>query len=140
MPRLWIFSDLHQDWADNAWDPSTRAPVLSHSHTAQLQLDGPHRSPTYSHGHCGRLFVPFAESWTSRCIFVPNFFNEIGIDLRKNYGPRHTRDECLVSVRRDYEDMKSMIFGTPPTFDEILASIEWVQEELNLGMVPAMHP
>ena len=90
MPRLWIFSDLHQDWADNAWDPSTHAPVLSHSHTAQLQLDGPHRSPTYSHGHCGRLFVPFAESWTSRCIFVLNFFNEIGIDLRKNYGPRHT--------------------------------------------------
>ena len=28
MPRLWIFSDLHQDWADNAWDPSTHAPAF----------------------------------------------------------------------------------------------------------------
>ena len=27
MPRLWIFSDLHQDWADNAWDPTTHAPA-----------------------------------------------------------------------------------------------------------------
>jgi 3',5'-cyclic AMP phosphodiesterase CpdA len=26
MPRLWIFSDLHQDWADNAWDPLPHAP------------------------------------------------------------------------------------------------------------------
>jgi predicted phosphodiesterase len=26
MSRLWIFSDLHQDWADNAWDPTTYAP------------------------------------------------------------------------------------------------------------------
>jgi len=26
MSRLWIFSDLHQDWADNAWDPTARAP------------------------------------------------------------------------------------------------------------------
>jgi len=26
MTRLWIFSDLHQDWADNAWDPAARAP------------------------------------------------------------------------------------------------------------------
>ena len=28
MPRLWIFSDLHQDWADNAWDPTTHAPAF----------------------------------------------------------------------------------------------------------------
>ena len=26
MSRLWIFSDLHQDWADNAWDPIPHAP------------------------------------------------------------------------------------------------------------------
>ena len=26
MSRLWIFSDLHQDWADNAWDPTAHAP------------------------------------------------------------------------------------------------------------------
>jgi 3',5'-cyclic AMP phosphodiesterase CpdA len=26
MSRLWIFSDLHQDWADNAWDPAAHAP------------------------------------------------------------------------------------------------------------------
>ena len=26
MPQLWIFSDLHQDWADNAWDPVTHVP------------------------------------------------------------------------------------------------------------------
>ena len=24
--RLWIFSDLHQDWQDNAWDPCAHAP------------------------------------------------------------------------------------------------------------------
>ncbi len=28
MSRLWIFSDLHQDWADNAWDPSPHAPTF----------------------------------------------------------------------------------------------------------------
>ena len=28
MSRLWIFSDLHQDWADNAWDPTARAPTF----------------------------------------------------------------------------------------------------------------
>ena len=27
MSRLWIFSDLHQDWADNAWDPSAHVPA-----------------------------------------------------------------------------------------------------------------
>ena len=27
MSRLWIFSDLHQDWADNAWDPAPHAPA-----------------------------------------------------------------------------------------------------------------
>jgi len=27
MTRLWIFSDLHQDWADNAWDPAAHAPA-----------------------------------------------------------------------------------------------------------------
>ena len=26
MSRLWIFFDLHQDWADNAWDPAAHAP------------------------------------------------------------------------------------------------------------------
>ena len=25
--RLWIFSDLHQDWPDNAWDPAGHAPA-----------------------------------------------------------------------------------------------------------------
>ncbi len=28
MSRLWIFSDLHQDWADNAWDPAPHAPTF----------------------------------------------------------------------------------------------------------------
>jgi Icc-related predicted phosphoesterase len=28
MSRLWIFSDLHQDWADNAWDPTAHAPAF----------------------------------------------------------------------------------------------------------------
>ena len=27
MSRLWIFSDLHQDWPDNAWDPAAHAPA-----------------------------------------------------------------------------------------------------------------
>ena len=27
MTRLWIFSDLHQDWPDNAWDPAGHAPA-----------------------------------------------------------------------------------------------------------------
>jgi predicted phosphohydrolase len=26
MPRLWIFSDLHQEWPENAWDPAAHAP------------------------------------------------------------------------------------------------------------------
>ncbi|MCW6509861.1 metallophosphoesterase [Lichenifustis flavocetrariae] len=26
MPRFWTFSDLHQNWADNAWDPSRCVP------------------------------------------------------------------------------------------------------------------
>lgn len=25
--RLWIFSDLHQDWPENAWDPACHAPA-----------------------------------------------------------------------------------------------------------------
>lgn len=29
MTRLWIFSDLHQDWPENAWDPSGHAPAGS---------------------------------------------------------------------------------------------------------------
>ena len=28
MSRFWIFSDLHQDWADNAWDPTAHAPAF----------------------------------------------------------------------------------------------------------------
>ena len=24
--RLWAFSDLHQEWPENAWDPATHAP------------------------------------------------------------------------------------------------------------------
>jgi predicted phosphohydrolase len=28
MPRLWIFSDLHQEWPENAWDPAANAPPL----------------------------------------------------------------------------------------------------------------
>ena len=28
MARLWMFSDLHQDWADNAWDPAPHAPAF----------------------------------------------------------------------------------------------------------------
>lgn len=27
MTRLWIFSDLHQDWPENAWDPAAHAPA-----------------------------------------------------------------------------------------------------------------
>lgn len=27
MTRLWIFSDLHQDWPENAWDPAGHAPA-----------------------------------------------------------------------------------------------------------------
>ena len=27
MSRLWIFSDLHQDWASNAWDPAAHVPA-----------------------------------------------------------------------------------------------------------------
>ena len=27
MPRLWLFSDLHQDHADNRWDPGVHAPA-----------------------------------------------------------------------------------------------------------------
>ncbi|MCW2276539.1 hypothetical protein GJ654_11345 [Rhodoblastus acidophilus] len=26
MPRLWIFSDLHQEWPENDWDPTAHAP------------------------------------------------------------------------------------------------------------------
>jgi len=33
MSRLWIFSDLHQDWAENAWDPIPHAPSFD-SHVA----------------------------------------------------------------------------------------------------------
>lgn len=25
--RLWIFSDLHQEWPENAWDPAAHAPA-----------------------------------------------------------------------------------------------------------------
>jgi 3',5'-cyclic AMP phosphodiesterase CpdA len=27
MPRLWIFSDLHQEWPENAWEPAHHAPA-----------------------------------------------------------------------------------------------------------------
>ncbi|PWB82914.1 MAG: hypothetical protein C3F11_09450 [Methylocystaceae bacterium] len=27
MTRLWIFSDLHQEWRENAWDPARHAPA-----------------------------------------------------------------------------------------------------------------
>jgi hypothetical protein len=40
-------------------------------------------------------------------------------------------DEMIEDLRRDYSRMAGMIIGDPPEFDEILASIAALEEELN---------
>ena len=37
----------------------------------------------------------------------------------------------LVSVRSDYRAMENMIFGEMPDFEEILAVLQTLQEEIN---------
>ena len=41
--------------------------------------------------------------------------------------PEHVR----VSLKKDYDDMKIMIFGKTPTFDEIMDSVEILETEIN---------
>lgn len=40
-------------------------------------------------------------------------------------------DEMIEGLRRDYRRMAGMIIGDPPEFDEVMASIGALQEELN---------
>lgn len=40
-------------------------------------------------------------------------------------------DAMTNALRHDYENTKAMIFGAPPTFDDILASIAKIEAELN---------
>ena len=35
------------------------------------------------------------------------------------------------SLKSDYDDMKNMIFGNYPTFDEILNTIKTLEDEIN---------
>jgi len=48
------------------------------------------------------------------------------------------RGPVLDAVRRDYHDMRSMIFGVPPSFDEILADVEGLQLMLTPDLTPAI--
>ncbi len=55
-------------------------------------------------------------------------------------------DERLAELRADYRDMGQMIFGTPPSFDDIIANIRILEEEINKlrpapagGTTPAMN-
>ena len=41
------------------------------------------------------------------------------------------RTERIEELRRDYEGMRVMIFGQPPTFDEILESLKSLETEIN---------
>jgi hypothetical protein len=40
-------------------------------------------------------------------------------------------DEMIEDLRRDYSRMDGMIIGRPPAFDEVMASIAALEEELN---------
>jgi hypothetical protein len=40
-------------------------------------------------------------------------------------------DEMIEDLRRDYSRMAGMIIGDPPEFDEVMASIAALEEELN---------
>jgi hypothetical protein len=35
------------------------------------------------------------------------------------------------ALRRDYDNTRTMIFGDPPTFADILASVEAIEEQIN---------
>ena len=39
-------------------------------------------------------------------------------------------EDCLSALRADYEHMKNMIFGEKPGFEEILASIHSLEDEI----------
>jgi hypothetical protein len=43
-------------------------------------------------------------------------------------------DEMIEDLRRDYSLMAGMIIGDPPEFDEVVASIAALEEELNRRM------
>jgi hypothetical protein len=43
-------------------------------------------------------------------------------------------DEMIEDLRRDYSRMAGMIIGDPPEFDEVMASIAALEEELNRRM------
>lgn len=40
-------------------------------------------------------------------------------------------DKVLKAVRRDYIDMRNMIFGVYPAFDEVLATLQLLEDEIN---------
>lgn len=37
----------------------------------------------------------------------------------------------ITALRQDYESMRSMIFGNPPSFDEIIAQLKQMETEMN---------
>ncbi len=39
--------------------------------------------------------------------------------------------DSIAILRRDYESMKSMIFGAPPSFDELMTSLQLMESEMN---------
>ena len=48
------------------------------------------------------------------------------------------RGELRTALRRDYDEMRAMIFGDPPAFDDMMASLAEVEERLNDA--PAFSP
>lgn len=71
------------------------------------------------------------------------FFNRTPFELdRAAAGEFHVMPtgDVLKAARIDYEAMKTMIFGTPPAFDDILDAIDDIQTKLDHELSPAPLP
>lgn len=64
------------------------------------------------------------------------FFNSPDLDLGLDRAVPGTfslsaTDEMFGKLRRDYARMTGMIIGAPPEFDEVMASVAAVEDEIN---------
>lgn len=64
------------------------------------------------------------------------FFNRPDLDLDSAVPGSFAltpHDGMLADLRRDYEAMSGMVFGSIPTVDEVIASIKGLEQRINKG-------
>lgn len=120
------------------WEKAT---ILHHE--AHRPVENP-QSPRYSRHYYD--LVKMAQSPVKESALADTGLLASVVEFKKRFYPRGwarydlaqpgtlelvPKEHILASVRYDYRAMKNMIFGEPPEFEEILAVLQELQEEIN---------